>query len=320
MKISSEEIANLIVCPVCRSKLSLTEVNFVCGGDKKHTYPKIDGIPILINNKTSVFSQEDFVNKKDTFFTQNKISSLEKFVSKFVPQVTSNVSYKKNYHDFVENILQKSKSPKVLVIGDSDLGLGIGIVQNNDSISLIVTDVSIGRETQVVCDAHNLPFKNSCFDGVVVQAVLEHVLDPYKCVEEIHRVLKDEGIVYSSTPFMQQVHGGMYDFTRFTFLGHRRLFRKFKTIDDGISCGPGVALAWSYKYFLLSFTKNPFMRKVLKLFAHLTSFCLKYFDYLLSRRKEAYDAASGFYFLGEKTDKTLSDRELIKLYKGAYDK
>ena len=27
-------------------------------------------------------------------------------------------------------------------------------------------------------------------DAVIAQAVLEHVLDPHRCVEEIHRVLK----------------------------------------------------------------------------------------------------------------------------------
>ena len=36
------------------------------------------------------------------------------------------------------------------------------------------------------------------------------------------------GIVYAETPFMQQVHEGAYDFTRYTVLGHRYLFKKFK--------------------------------------------------------------------------------------------
>ncbi|CAH2407660.1 hypothetical protein MES5069_620012 [Mesorhizobium escarrei] len=32
---------------------------------------------------------------------------------------------------------------------------------------------------------------------------------------------------------MQQVHEGAYDFTRFTELGHRWLFRRFETISRG---------------------------------------------------------------------------------------
>jgi hypothetical protein len=70
-------------------------------------------------------------------------------------------------------------------------------------------------------------------------------------------VLKDGGIVYAETPFMQQVHGSAYDFTRFTWLGHRRLFRKFKEIKSGTCGGPGMALIWSWRYFLRTFSINP---------------------------------------------------------------
>ena len=116
---------------------------------------------------------------------------------------------------------------------------------------------------------------------------------------------------------MQQVHGGRYDFTRFTHLGHRRLFRKFAEVDSGAVCGPGMALAWSYQYFLLSFTRSRALRKLIQMFAALTAFYLKYFDSYLVERSGALDAASGCYFLGRKSDETLSDRELVKLYRGA---
>ena len=86
----------------------------------------------------------------------------------------------------------------------------------------------------------------------------EHVVDPYRCVDEIHRVLTSNGLIYAETPFIQQVHAGRYDFTRFTQLGHRRLFRRFEEIETGVVCGPGMALAWSWQYFLLSFfTSRP---------------------------------------------------------------
>jgi len=46
-------------------------------------------------------------------------------------------------------------------------------------IELVETDVAFGPRTAVICDAHRLPFENASFDGVVAQAVLEHVADPY---------------------------------------------------------------------------------------------------------------------------------------------
>lgn len=186
----------------------------------------------------------------------------------------------------------------------------------NTTIDLVESDVAFGPRTMLICDAHDIPFQDSSLDGVIAQAVLEHVVDPYRCCEEIHRVLKEQGVVYAETPFMQQVHAGRYDFARFTHLGHRRLFRKFEEIDSGAVCGPGMALAWSYQYFLVSFTTSRMLRALLRDFASLTSFYLKYFDYYLIDKPGAFDAASGYYFMGRKAGQVLSDQDLIKLYKG----
>ncbi|MBD3559578.1 methyltransferase type 11, partial [Planktothrix sp. FACHB-1355] len=51
-------------------------------------------------------------------------------------------------------------------------------------------------------------------------------------------------------------------------------------------------------------------------FARFTSFWWKYFDYFLVDKPGTFDAASGYYFMGKKSDRILSDRELIQLYKG----
>ena len=91
-----------------------------------------------------------------------------------------------------------------------------------------------------IADAHNIPIVNEYFDCVIIQAVLEHVLRPNQVVNEIFRVLKANGIVYSETPFLQQVHEGPYDFTRFTESGHRYLFKNFELIKSGASDGAGL--------------------------------------------------------------------------------
>jgi hypothetical protein len=123
--------------------------------------------------------------------------------------------------------------------------------------------------------------------------------------------------VYAETPFMQQVHGGRYDFTRFTHLGHRRLFRMFDEIESGVACGPGMALAWAYQYFLLSFVSSRTSRAVVRIMAAFTSFYLKWCDRYLANSPGALDAASGCYFLGRKGERALTDREIVALYRGA---
>src|SRR6202012_1790690 len=97
---------------------------------------------------------------------------------------------------------------------------------------------------------HRLLLADQSVDGVWIQAVLEHVLDPQQVVAEIHRVLRPSGLVYAETPFMQQVHEGPYDFTRFTQSGHRWLFRHFEQIDAGAVTGAGTAAIWSLRYLI----------------------------------------------------------------------
>jgi SAM-dependent methyltransferase len=279
-------------------------------------FPIVDGVPILINEKTSIFSFGDFTQKRDTTFVQRRSAAdawLHRLLDR-LPDISAAVNAERNYTRFRDLLIGVTPAPTVLVLGGSILGQGMSALASSESVELVATDVSFGPLTALVCDAHDIPFADESFDGVIAQAVLEHVVDPYRCAEEMHRVLKKGGFLYAETPFIQQVHMGAYDFTRFTHSGHRRLFRRFDEIGSGPVCGPGMALAWSYEYFLLSFSSSRAVRGLLRAFARLTSFYLKYFDYYLIDKPAAYDAAAGFYFLGRKTGKVFEDRELIPYY------
>jgi len=312
----AESTQKLLRCPVCMSNLEVISNQLECRNTQcKTCFPVIDNVPILLNESSSVFSISDFLDSEKT--TLKPKSKIERLIVNLLPGIILNVKGKANYQKFTELLVKQNENPKVLIVGGSVVGQGMEALFSDPSIELIETDVAFGPRISVICDAHNMPFDNSSFDGVIVQAVLEHVVDPIRCVEEIHRVLKNDGLVYSETPFIQQVHLGKYDFTRFTHLGHRRLFRKFEEICSGPVCGSGMALAWSYQYFLLSFVKASAARAFVKLFARITSFWLKYFDYYLINKSGTFDAASGYYFMGTKSEQVLSDRELLTLYRGA---
>ena len=205
----------------------------------------------------------------------------------------------------------------MLVIGGSRVGQGMAEFASDARLDLIESDVSFGPRTSLICDAHQLPLEDGSVDAVVIQGVLQALVDPQACVAEIHRVLAPGGYVYAETPFMQQVCVARFDFTRFTHLGHRRLFRDFDEVRSGPVCGPGMALAWSYQYFLLSFFERQRTRTAVKGFSRATAFWLKYFDRHLIDRPGAIDAASGVYFLGRRSETPLPDDELIAQYRGA---
>jgi uncharacterized protein YbaR (Trm112 family) len=319
----SEDTQRLLACPVCKGPLSLGQDRLRCTrAECGASFPVLDGVPVLINEKNSLFSIADFEKHGPTTFEPR--SRLKNFLGPILPTIHHNPKAKANLAKFA-GLLPREK-PKLLVVGGSVLQEGTGGSPGANAaastlfalpqIEFVETDVAFGPRTALICDGHDLPFAENSFDGVLIQSTLEHVLDPYRCVEEIHRVLKPGGAVYAETPFMQQVHMGRYDFTRFTHLGHRRLFRKFTEVDSGSLAGPGTVLHWSLRYFMLSFVRSKAAVSLVKGISRCTLFWLKYLDYLVLNKPGTLDAASDFYFLGTKSDTVLSDHELIRLYKG----
>jgi SAM-dependent methyltransferase len=287
-----------------------------CLGTCGTTFPIANGVPILINESRSVFAISDFLERRTTYLRAE--SRLRQFAKRVLPGLSRNTQAAPNLSRFIALVRSRSDAPRVLVIGGGILGQGMGVLVNAADVELVETDVSLGPRTQLVCDAHDLPFEDGWFDGVIAQAVLEHVVDPYRCVDEIHRVLAKTGCVYVETPFMQQVHGGKYDFTRFTYLGHRRLLRRFEQIEAGVLGGPAQALAWAYQYFLLSLVSSSGSRALVQGFARLTAFWLKYIDSMLLNKPGSFDAASSYYLIGLRSDQSLSDHELLDLYPGSH--
>jgi len=315
----SDSVKRLLRCPICAGKLAVAQDGLQCQSERcRASFPLIEDIPILINTNSSVFSIDDFVAKRKTYFDPaRRPSAWKDALGRLLYGGGIDFNQTRMTRQFSQHLVSLRESSRVLVLGGGVLSNAMSVLTSNRSIEFIESDVSLGPRTMLVCDAHDIPFEDGSFDAVIAESVLEHVADPYRCVSEVFRVLRAGGIVYAETPFIQQVHGAQFDFTRFTHLGHRRLFRDFDEIDSGIGGGPGYALAWSYKYFLLSFTSVKPLRKLIRIFANLTSFYLKYFDYFLMDKPGSLDAASSYYFLGKKCGRTLSDHELIRSYRGA---
>ena len=316
MKLSPETAA-LLRCPRCSERLQRTSSSFTCTGAAcGQVYPDAPGgVPILIDENESVFRIDQFLGNEATFFRRH--GPLKAFLRKLVPDPGENRKAPVNYAKMRELLLQQSENPRVLILGGSILGAGMDQLLD-PRIELVESDVSLGPRSRIICDAHQIPFEDASFDGVVSQAVLEHVADPIRCVSEIYRVLKPNGVLYAETPFMQQVHGGAYDFTRFSLLGHRRLFRRFSEVASGAVSGPATVLAWSWEYFLIALVPSRRLRGIMRAFARITSAIpLKMIDRVIVDREPALDGASGVYFLGRKSDAVVTDKELIGMYRGA---
>jgi SAM-dependent methyltransferase len=308
----------LMCCPVTRSPLTWNGDGRLVSAEGCE-YQVAHGVPILLDAGNDLFDADSVFAAESGANARSRRARLRNLAKRCVPSPTRSVRSRQRFDALADLVSEHGPDARVLIIGGGIVGNGMENFVERPGFQVVETDVYIGPRTQIVCDAHRLPFIDDCFDAVVVQAVLEHVLDPHGVVAEIHRVLKPDGLVYAETPFMQQVHEGAYDFTRFTMVGHRRLFRRFDELDAGVVCGPSTALIWAMRYFARSLPRRSrTARAALDAFVCLAFFWLKYLDDLLVGHSGSSDAASGVYFLGRARAVPISDREVVESYTGAF--
>ncbi|MFL6238337.1 MAG: class I SAM-dependent methyltransferase [Actinomycetes bacterium] len=100
-------------------------------------------------------------------------------------------------------------------------------------------DIQTGPNVDFVTDIHHLPFADGSLGTVVCVEVLEHVFDPIRAVEEIHRVLRPGGAAVLTSVMFMPIHAHPWDFWRFTPEGFARLLSTFET---SVAFGNGYEL------------------------------------------------------------------------------
>ena len=86
----------------------------------------------------------------------------------------------------------------------------------------------IFRHTDVVADAHSLPFHEHTFNRVMGFNVFEHLENPRRAAAELFRVLKPGGSLAIQTAFLQPLHEAPFHFYNATEYGVRSWFEDFR--------------------------------------------------------------------------------------------
>lgn len=273
------------------------------------TFPVVEGRPVMIRSDNDLFPRSGYVTS---------IPATGKAGPSFAglaPSRSVNMAYARNLRAFAA-ALDATTAKVVLVIGAGGQKRWLDtFFALHPAVRVVYSDIDVRGTVDLFCDAHELPFPDKTFDGVIASAVLEHVAYPERVASEMHRVLASRGLVYSEIPFLQQVHEGAYDFTRYTLSGHRRLLNHFDELSSGVVAGPATTLAWAIEHFAVSFTPRPLVAGT-RLAVRVAFFWLKYLDYLLGQSPAAADGASCSFFLGRKRPAPRADHEIVAQYAG----
>jgi SAM-dependent methyltransferase len=309
-------VSSLLACPRCHSRLIATDRSFRCSAQECElsagVFPLVGRLPALIDFEHSIVERDAFgPGGVASRLTGSSRWSVERLPGPIRPVWKPRNSIAARNLERLLSLLE-APSPVVLVVGGATIGNGVEILYRTEGIRLLAFDAAPSSSIQFVGDAHQIPLASGSVDAVIVQAVLEHVLDPQRVVSEIERVLVDRGIVYAETPFLQAVHAGPYDFARFTSSGHRYLFGGFEELAAGAVAGPGTALLWSIDHLVRGLARHELPGKL----ARAAFFWLRSLDRFVPEAF-AMDSGSAYYFLGRRAARRLTAAEIVKYYRGA---
>ncbi len=188
------------------------------------------------------------------------------------------------------------------VNGERILNLGSGVHKLYGSATLVNLDIAPHENAQVVGNGEALPFRDGVFDGVVLDAVIEHLARPHRVVAEVKRVLKPGGAVLAHVPFLYPFHAAPHDYQRYTPAGLAMLFEEFEVLETGTDRRPGRAVLEIMSAYAAGFSDN---RTVSYLLRWLTAWFwlpVKFLDPWLARRKRADYVAAGCSILARKRE------------------
>ncbi|HZA88861.1 MAG TPA: class I SAM-dependent methyltransferase [Solirubrobacterales bacterium] len=309
------DVRPLFVCPRCGFGVTDGEGGFRCNSAEcalsaPGSFPIVERWPTLVDFEHSILPRAELERSATGGRNPWSIERLPR-VLRPVWKPRNRVAAR-NIQTLLEEL--PGEAPVILVIGGGVVGNGVEAIYEDPRAGVVAFDIYGTPLVQFIADAHRIPLPDKSVGGVLIQAVLQQVLDPDRVVAEIHRVLRPDGLVYAESPFLQQVaYAGPYDFVRYTSSGHRYLFRAFEEIAAGPVAGPGAQMVTSVDHLVRGLLRSELAGKL----ARAAFFWLRYLDRFIPPAF-AMDNASAYYFLGRRSERELSAREIIDYYRGAH--
>ena len=105
-----------------------------------------------------------------------------------------------------------------------------------DDVAFYRTNVKSDENIDFIWDLHkpipgDIPVNK--FDFVLCSSVMEHVAKPWDAARNIENILKPNGKLFWTTPWVQRIHGYPNDYWRYTPNGVKELFHTMKWTWEG---------------------------------------------------------------------------------------
>ncbi len=282
------DIFDLLACPSCRGDLDRKSDSLYCSICQQ-TYPVVDGKPILfVDGRMLEVIYQDQLHIRESY---------DPWIHRMVLQ------------SLLDNHI-------VLELGSGNQAL--------DDPCIIKMDIFLSPYVDVVADAHHLPFKNSVLDFVFSLAVFEHLRNPFQASGEIHRVLKDGGLIYHECNFIFGYHGYPHHYFNTSLQGMEQVFDSFNTLRSGVAPYqmPSFALeniinTYMVNSRMLEFGPKKLFRKLVKVLEEDLPRYDIFFD-----EDSAARIAAGVYYSGYKNttgQASLVPDFLLDIYKSHAD-
>lgn len=277
-------VKDITWCPECRCILKWHTTDCICSRCRAK-FPIEDGIVNFLTEKIEETEESKFQIAKMTEGTwTGRLYEIGKRVvsSHYVPR------------DHMRELLDTFEEESVVVV------LGSGTTRLRPQV--INMDIFPLPNVDIMADIKKTPFRGNSVDYVIVDNVLEHVPEPHKCVDEIHRILKPGGKVACITPFVFPYHAYPKHYCNFSRDGLEFLFRKFSACKIEMHIGPTGALTnLISEYIAVALSgQSRLAYGFWKGVSLLPIFFLKYMDKFWAGSKKSVRIASTLYIVAIK--------------------
>jgi uncharacterized protein YbaR (Trm112 family) len=259
---------DLLACPLCREDVDLDADgrHLTCRGCH-HQFPVVDGIPIMLADPSQALVSHQ-----------------------------RELPVRPGYSRWKERVVLRSLTPAQIAL---DIGAGR---QQLDDPAIIKMDLVFDPMLDVVGSVLALPFKADALDFTFAGAVMEHLPQPDRAIDEMYRVLKPGGYVYADWNFLAAYHGYPHHYFNATKNGVQQAFQTFTEIQCGVAPfqGSAFALRSLIGTYLEIFKPNqPIEHEFADLLQRILWHPLDDYDQRINAN-DRHRVAAGIYFFGVK--------------------